>query len=307
MRLILAFLAAVLSAAPALAAPKVVASILPVHAIVAAVMGDTGKPTLLLKGALSEHRSSFTPSQFVTLGEADVVFIVGHGLEAKLAQLSGSEAVNGRIFIALSDAPDVTHLPVREGGGFEAHVHDAGEEGDHAEGVLSFDPHVWLDPENARAMAQAVAAELGRADPANAGTYAANAKAFTMSLDGLEQDLTAALAPVKNKPFIVFHDAYQYFEARFGLMAAGSITDVSARPPSAKRLADIRARLAESKAVCVFREPQYDGKAVAAVIEGSAAKEGVLDPVGASLAPGPDAYGQLLRQLATGFASCLGG
>lgn len=306
MRFILAVLAAVLSVSPALAGPKVVASILPVHSIVAAVMGDTGTPTLLLKGALSEHRSSFAPSQLAELGEADVVFIVGHGLEAKLAQLSGSEAVNGRTFISLSDAPGVTHLPVREGGGFEAHVHD-GEEADHAEGVLSFDPHVWLDPESAKAMAVAVAVELSRADPANAAAYASNAKAFTSSLDGLEQDLAAALSPVKDRPFIVFHDAYQYFEARFGLTAAGSITDVWARPPSAKRLADIRARLAESKAACVFREPQYDGKAVAAVIEDSAAREGVLDPVGASLTPGPQAYDQLLRQLAAGFVSCLGG
>jgi len=183
MRRLPALLAAtLLMAAPALAGPRVVASVVPVQSIVAAVMGDTGTPDLLLKGSMSEHRAVFTPAQIAALGNADLVFIVGQGLEAKLAQISGTEAVNGKAFISLSEAPDIETLPIREGGAWEPddHDHDHGHaaEGTAAEGVLAFDPHVWLDPGNAKAMARAVAAALAAADPANAAAYAANEKAF---------------------------------------------------------------------------------------------------------------------------------
>lgn len=324
----IACLAAMLLTSPALAGPKVIASVVPVHGIAAAVMGDTGTPELLLSGQLSEHRSTFTAAQVASLGKADLVFIVGRGLEAKLAQISGSEAVNGKVFVELSEAPGIKTLPIREGGGWEAHDDDHEAEGhvevghqdkgqeemdhdhghdDRAEGVLTFDPHVWLDPENAKTMAAAIAAELSKADPANAATYVANAKAFAASLDETSTSITADLAAVKDKPYIVFHDAYQYFEARFGLNAVGSIADVSAQAPSAMRLKVIRDKLNATGAVCVFREPQYDDKVVGTVIEGSNAKVGVLDPLGATLTPGAGAYPQLLRNLASGLRACLAG
>ncbi len=315
MRLLATSFAALLCASPALAAPKVIASVVPVHGIVSAVMGDVGQPELLLSGAMSEHRATFTATQIAGLGKADVVFIIGHGLEAKLAQISGSESVNGKAFVELSEAPGVKTLPIREGGAWDAHAHEEeghdhdhghGEEA-HAEGVLSFDPHVWLDPGNAKAMAIAVAAELAKADPANGAAYEANAKAFAASLDKTSAEITASLAPVKDKPYIVFHDAYQYFENRFGLNAAGSISDISAQAPSAERLSEVRRKIAETKAACVFREPQYDSKVVNTVIEGSSAREGVLDPLGAELTPGPHAYQQLLLNLAASLKACLGG
>jgi zinc transport system substrate-binding protein len=319
MRLALSALALCLAASPAIAAPRVIASVVPVHGIVSAVMGETGQPELLLSGSMSEHRATFTPQQIAELGKADLVFIVGQGLEAKLSQMSGSEAVNGKRFVELSSAPGITTHPIREGGAWEAHDHDHGHDHGHdhdhdhghgeekAEGVLSFDPHVWLDPENAKAMAAAVAAELAKADPANAATYTTNAEAFARSLDALSGQIAAELAPVKAVPYVVFHDAYQYFEERFGLSAAGSIADVSAKAPSAKRLKEVRGKIAEVKAACVFREPQYDGKVVQTVIEGTSAREGVLDPLGAAITPGAGAYQQLLSQLSKDLKACLAG
>lgn len=307
-RLAVMGLMALTFASPALAAPRVITSIMPVHSIVSAVMGDVGTPELLLPGTMSEHRASFTPLQVASLADAGLVFIIGHGLEAKLAQLSGSETVNGKRFIELAGAPGVATLPVREGGAWGPHAHeDVGQSHDETEGVLAFDPHVWLDPQNAIAMARAVAAELTRADPANATAYAANAEAFAEQVDAAAADITALLAPVKDRPFIVFHDAYQYFETRFNLNGVGSIADVSAAPPSAERLKAVRDKLVAVKAVCVFREPQYDGKVVETVIEGSTARAAVLDPVGAGLEPGPAAYQQLIRNLALQMADCLGG
>ena len=295
-----------LMASPALAAPKVVASVVPLHAIVAAVMGDMGTPALLLKGTMSEHRAVFTPSQIAMLGDADLVFIIGHGLEAKLATLSGSEAVNGKSFVQLSDAPGVTKLPIRQGGAWEpdddAPAPPAAME---AEGVLAFDPHIWLDPENAKAMARQVAVDLGKADPANAAAYAANATAFETELDQTSAAIAAELVPVKDKPFIVFHDAFHYFERRFGLTGVGSISDVSAQAPSAERLSQVRDKIIAAHAACVFREPQFDDKVVQTVIEGTSAREGVLDPLGATLTPGPQAYRQLLQNLAAALKDCL--
>ena len=310
MRLVISALAALLCASPAHAAPRVIASVVPVHGIVSAIMNGIGEPQLLLRGAMSEHRASFTTSQIIDLGRADLVFIVGHGLEAKLAQLSGSETVNGKRFVELSAAPGVTTLPIRRGGAWDPHQHEAEAADDHgeeAEGVLAFDPHVWLDPENAKAMADEVARNLAQTDPGNAASYAANAKTFAASVDATASAITADLAAVKIRPYIVFHDAYQYFEKRFGLSAVGSIADVSARPPSAQRLEEIRRKLLQSGAACVFREPQYDGKIVAAVIEGTEARDGILDPLGASLEPGPHSYEQLLKNLAADLRSCLAG
>jgi len=310
-RLAFLFAATVALTHASLANPKVIASIVPVHSIVSAVMGDTGTPQLLLSGRMSEHTASFTASQLSKLGQADIIFIIGHGLEAKLARISGSEAVSGKRFVELSEATGVKTHKVREGGGWEAHEHQHEDEetghDDHAEGILAFDPHVWLDPENGKAMANAIAAELAKTDPANAATYAANAARFASDIDAASKKIAADLAGVRDRPFIVFHDAYQYFEKRFGLRALGSITNISGASPSARRLREIRGKLATTAATCVFREPQFDGKFVDAVIEGGRARSGVLDPLGADLEPGPRAYLQLLRNLAGNLKSCLAG
>jgi len=306
MRLAISCLATLLLSTSALAAPRVIASIVPVHSIVASVMGDVGTPELLLSGKNSEHTASLSPQQLSDLGQADVVFMIGSGLEHKLAQVSGGDAVNGKTFTALSEAAGIKTLPVRQGGTFEVHEEHEGEApDDHDEAILKFDPHVWLDPENVKAMTNAVAADLSKADPGNAKTYQANAAAFVASLYKLTADISAEIKPIENKPFIVFHDAYQYFEARFGLTAVGSISDVSAAAPSAKRLNEIRSKLEETKAVCVFREPQFDAKYVTVVLEGSQARQGVLDPIGSELTPGPKAYAELLTRLAKGARDCL--
>jgi zinc transport system substrate-binding protein len=310
MRALVGCLATFLLSTSALATPKVIASIVPVHSIVASVMGDVATPELLLSGQNSEHTASLSPQQISDLGNADAVFMIGSGLEYKLGQISGNEAVKGKKFVSLSEAPGITTLKVREGGKFdehdeEEHEGEEHEDDDHDDGLLKFDPHVWLDPENVKTMTEAVAAELGRIDPEHAKTYETNAAAYIASLDQLAADISAETKPIRNKPFIVFHDAYQYFEARFGLTAVGSISDVSAASPSAKRLKEIKDKLEETNAICVFREPQFDAKYVSVVLEGSKAKQGVLDPIGSELTPGPSAYAELLKNLAKSARDCL--
>ena len=310
MRLAISCLATLLLSTSALAAPKVIASIVPVHSIVANVMGDVGAPELLLSGKNSEHTAALSPQQISDLGKADAVFMIGSGLEYKLGQVSGSDAVGGKQFTALSEAAGIKTLPVRQGGTFEAHdeeEHEGEEPDDHDGAVLKFDPHVWLDPENAKAMATAVAAGLGKVDPGNAKTYAANAAAYAASLDQLSAGINAETKPIQGKPFVVFHDAYQYFEKRFGLTAVGSISDANAASPSARRLKEIRDKIASAKAVCVFREPQFDEKFVRVAMEGTAARPGVLDVMGFDVTPGPGAYEAMMHNLAKSARDCLAG
>lgn len=178
----------------------------------------------------------------------------------------------------------------------------AGHEGhDHGE----HDPHAWLSPDNGAVWLNAIAAQLSAADPDNAGAYFANAAAGREELAALSAEINGILDPVRGRNFIVFHDAYQYFETAFDFPASGAISVSDASDPSPARIAEIQARVAEQGVTCVLSEPQYDPGIVAAVMDGSEANTGVLDPLGSDLDPGPDLYGNVLRNLATALADCL--
>ena len=201
------------------------------------------------------------------------------------------------------------HEHGHEGEHGEAHEH--GHEGEHEEAHEhgheheEIDPHVWLDPENAKAFVDKIVSVLSAADPANAETYAANGEAEDKKLDALIEEVNATLDPVRDRNYIVFHDAYHYFENRFGMEAAGSITINPELRPGAERIGEIQTKLKSLKAACVFAEPQFEPKIISVVIEGSDAHSGVLDPVGADLTPGPDLYGELIGNLATSMRDCL--
>ena len=187
----------------------------------------------------------------------------------------------------------------------EGHDHDSHAGHEHGHGEV--DPHVWLDPENARAMARVITEELVEHDPDNKAAYEANLAALNARLDSETAEIRDMLAPVKDKGFIVFHDAYQYFEKRFGLAAAGSITVSPEVIPGAERVSAIKAKIGELGATCVFAEPQFEPKLIAVVTEGTNARTGTLDPLGAALPAGPDQYFGLMNDLATSLKDCLAG
>ena len=336
--------AAALALAPtaALAAPEVVVSIKPLHSLVAAVMKDVATPGLIVKGAGSAHTYNLRPSDAQALQKAEIVFWMGHGLEAFLEK--PLEALAGKATVVeLEDAPGMERLPYREGGPFEAHDHgdheghdheghaheghdeaghqqeaeqghDHAKEGEHAHEHAEeeghdhghgFDMHMWLDPMNAKAMAKAVEATLAKADPGNAATYAKNLAALEAELDALDAETAAKLKPVADKPFVVFHDAYQYFEHRYHVRVAGSVTVSPENMPGAERISEIHAKIAELKAACVFAEPQFESKLVSVVMEGTDARSAALDPHGAAIPEGPELYPQLIRNLATAMVDCL--
>ena len=327
--------------------PSVVASIKPVHSLVAGVMQGIGTPSLIVEGGGSPHTYSLRPSNARALQNADVIFWVGPSLETFLDRPIDSLGNKARV-VSLMEAHGLQHVSFREGGPFEAHDHDDhGEEGhddhkdhshgDHAEDKHDDhkehahgdddkhghddhkehahgghddhgderDAHIWLDPENAKALAHEIAEVLGEADPENATRYEANADALMKRIDGLSAELRQTLEPVHERPFIVFHDAYQHFERRFDLRAAGSITVSPEVIPGAERVADIRHKVEDLGATCVFSEPQFTPRLVNVVTEGTAAKSGVLDPLGSEIPDGPDLWFTLMQNMASSIRTCL--
>lgn len=303
---------------------KVAVTIKPIHALVAQVMEGVGTPALLVTGASSPHTYALKPSDAKALYGSDVVFRVSEAVEPFTAKIVKALPEHVRV-VTLSEAPGVELLDVRQGDTFEAHAHgteshdedhrehSAEAEDDHDEAAGehhhdehgAHDGHVWLDPANARQMVAEIARVLSEVSPQNAERFKENAARASATIGTLETSIAAELAPIKGKPFVVFHDAYQYFEHRFGLDAVGSITVSPEVQPSAKRLTEIRHKIAALNARCVFAEPNFQPNLVNAVIEGTQAHSGTLDPEGTMIEPGPEAYTTLIRNLAAGLRSCL--
>ncbi|MEX0348934.1 MAG: zinc ABC transporter substrate-binding protein [Paracoccaceae bacterium] len=178
------------------------------------------------------------------------------------------------------------------------HDHDAHGHGEH-------DPHAWLSPANAETWLNLIAAQLSSADPDNAGTYFANAAAAREEMAALSAEVAQVLDPVRGGSFIVFHDAYQYFEDAFDFPAAGAISIGDASDPSPARIAEVQARITDEGVDCVLAEPQFNPGIIATVLDGTEANTGVIDPLGSALEPGAALYPQLIRGMAQTLAECL--
>ncbi|WP_421951932.1 zinc ABC transporter substrate-binding protein ZnuA [Pelagibacterium sp.] len=312
---------ALFAAAPALAAPNVVATIKPLHSLVAGVMDGVGSPELLIEGAASPHGFSLRPSDAGKLESADLVFWIGQDLETFLDGPLDTLAANATK-IEMMDIEGVNILELREGGLFEAHsdgdegedhaedehedhAHeesdDHAEEHDHAHG----DAHIWLDPQNARIMVTAIADALIAADPENAQTYDANGQALAARIDTLQAEIDTRLEPARGQSFFVFHDAYHGFEQSFDIEATGSFTVNPEIAPGAGRLTEIRAVVEQQGAACLFAEPQFSPQVIETIAEGTGARIGTLDPLGADIADGPDLYFTLMNAMADNLLDCL--
>lgn len=303
MRLVAAFAALFVVLAPAAhATPKVVASFYPIHSLAAGVMAGIGTPTLLVRGASEPHDYALKPSDAKALQSADVIFWVGPHLETFLNRLLRSVKRDASV-VQLAKVQGIVLLKNREGGvwesdeghGYKGHGNDEDE----------LDMHIWLDPRNAQAMVVAIVEALAAKDPVNAAKYQENGAVMIARLKALDDALAAELKPVAGVPFVVFHDAYQYFDTRYGLNAVGSITVLPEQKPSAKRLREIRAKISTLNARCVFGEPQVKPGFVAAVVEGLNVKVSTLDPLESGADPGPNAYFDSMRRLGDATVGCL--
>ena len=324
-------------AAPAMAeVPRVVTDIHPVHALVAQVMGDLGTPDLLLERGASEHDFQLRPSQAAGLAEAGLVVWVGPELtpwlERALDGVGGEAARLSLLAVPGTELREFSADGAHEGHGHEGeghaeeaavgeaaaghdgHGHEeehgpaepAAEEGHEGHDHAGTDPHAWLDPVNAKVWLGAIAAELSALDPENAATYAANAAAAQARVDAVDAEVGAILAPVKGKPVVVYHDAYGYFAAHYGLDIFGSVALGDATAPGAARLAALRDGVAGGGTVCLFPEAQHDPALIEQLADGTGARVGAaLDPNGSLQDPGPGAWEGTLRALAVAMAGCV--
>lgn len=293
------------------AVPAVVVTSKPVHALVAAVMAGIATPGLLVDGNASPHSYSLRPSQARELQAADVFIRVSGAIEPFSDDLIRTLPKTARV-LTLAEQPGVRELALRTGAAFAeaTHEHDHGDGHEHehehaASGGSARDGHIWLDPENAKAIAVDVAKVLGDVDAANAERYRSNADALVQRIDQLSREIASELAPVRDKPFVVLHDATQYFEIRFGLHAVGAIQLSPLVSPSAKRLSAVRARIKALNAVCVLSEPWLRSGVVDTAVEGTDARVAMIDPEAIALDPGPDLYFTLMRGLAASLRKCL--
>ena len=317
---------------PANADLKVVASIKPIHSLASYLMDGIGKPDLIVDGYSSPHGFALKPSHAKMLQEADIIFYVGEDLENFLEKPLKSIAKKAEK-IELMEIKGLNKLKFRERNifdGHDDHGHDEdghkeddhddhkheedghkeddhddhghdedGHEG-HAHG--EYDPHIWLDPENAKVILNEMVEHLIENDEKNASTYKKNLKNAEKDLDKLVKKVKSDL----NKDFksIVFHDAYQYFEERFNVNVMGAFTVNTDVMPGAEQLAEIREIIEHDKVSCIFSEHQFNPYIIKAVAKDMNIKTGVLDPLGATLEPGKDLYFDLIKNMSKSFKGC---
>ncbi len=318
--LILSIISLLAFISPVNAKIKVVASIKPIHSLASYLMDGVGKPDLIVDGYASPHGFALKPSHAKMLQNADLVFWVGEDLENFLEKPLKSIAKKAEK-IELMEIKGLKKLEFRERNIFESHSdhghghkkdkHDDHKEHGHKEDKHDdhkghahgeHDPHIWLDPMNAKVILSEMAEHLIENDQENASKYKANLKKANKDIDKLIKKVKSEL----NKDFksIVFHDAYQYFEKRFNVNVLGAFTVNTDILPGAEQLSEIREVIEHEKVSCVFSEPQFNPDIIKAVAKDTNIKTGVIDPLGATLNPGKTLYFDLISNMSKSFKGC---
>ena len=298
---------------------NVVTTIKPLHSLVSSVMKGVGEPSLIIEGTNNPHTFVFKPSHAEMIENADIVFWIGEDLEAFMEKPLDSLAKNAKT-IAFMDLASIEKLKFRELNIFDDHddhghkddEHDDEHDGhddhdDHAghhdgHNHGEFDAHIWLDPANAKEMVLEISHELSELDPSNKSKYEDNASKTIAALDTLIEEVDNSLS--KDISYIVFHDAYQYFETRFGVKSAGALTLNPDVLPGAKQIADIQDLINDKGIKCIFSEPQYNPKIIETLGNDMNISTGVMDPLGAYIEAGPSMYSELINEIANSIKNC---
>ncbi len=299
-------------------APEVVVDIAPVHSLVSMVMKGVGEPTLIIPANASPHDYTLRPSAAKALQNADIIFWMGSSLTPWLDRATTTLMKDAQM-IALLETEDTIVLEVRDELTFDAdheehEDHDGHEDHDEHKDHVSehkdghdhhgIDPHAWLSAKNASVWLSVIAAHLSEIDPKNKETYKTNAAVGQKNITDLATDISKTLSGVQGRSFIVYHDAFQYFENDFNFTAAGSISPSDAAPVSPARIAAIRSMIEKEGIDCILSEPQYSQGLIQSVSSGTEVNLGIIDAIGAGITIGPDLYNTLMRNMAKTFADC---
>ena len=319
----------------------VISTIQPINSLVSAVIGNTGKTISIIPAEQSPHDFKLKPSDVKVLQNSNIIFYVSNHLESSVTKVFKNLPKNIKLINLMEDT-GINHLAIRDNAAWERHDHHGDDHDDHDKHGKKHDDHddhdkhgkkhddhddhdkhgkkhddhddhekeddvhIWLSPDNAIKIVQKVNKVLSLYFPENSKIYNENTTKFIDKIRNLKMELIKELSPIKNKPYIVFHDAYQYFEKTFELNAVGSVAlegDIASSP---KQISFIKDKIIKSKASCVFQEPQFDSKLVKIVVEGTDAKIGTLDPLGVNITGDKDFYLQLLSNMAKSLKECLG-
>jgi len=286
---------------------KVLVSIKPFHSLVSAIMQDVSEPLLLINGNNSPHSYALRPSSAENLQQADLVFWGGEILEGFLTKPLQSLASRAKL-VSLQETAGLRLLPLRSGLGWQKHETDSTNDHsaeDETTSTSGTDPHIWLDPYNAKIISAKIVEILTAMDPQNAQSYRINGEKYGLRLELLDRKLKAEMTKVAETPYMVFHDAYQYFEKRYQLNVIGAVTLHLGYGSSVRRLKTVRKTIKKEKIRCIFSEPQFSPKLLQTVTAGTNVKQGTLDPLGAGLESGPELYFTLLNNLSHNISSCL--
>lgn len=287
---------------------NVVASLKPVGFIAAAIADGVTPVDVLLPDGASEHDYSLRPSDAKRLKNADLVVWVGPEMEAFMAKSAAELPAQKNL--AMVNIDGVKPLLISGGEDEDEHTAEKSEEQDadaHHHHHGEFNMHLWLSPEIARKTAVAIHGKLLELMPQDKAKLDVNLQQFEVALADTDKRVSAQLAPVRNKGYFVFHDAYTYFEKQYGLSPTGHFTVNPEIQPGAQRLHQIRTQLVEQKAVCVFAEPQFRPAVIDAVARGTQVRKGTLDPLGTDISLAKDSYVKFLSQLSSQYESCLNG
>ena len=319
-----------------------ITTIQPINSLVSAVIGDTGKTISLIPADISPHEYKLKPSDAKKMQEANIIFFVSNHLESSVTKVFKNLPKNIKI-INLLEETGIEHLAIRDNEAWERHDHHGHDDhddhdkhgkkhddhddhdkhakkhddhddhekhgkkhDDHDDHQSKDDVHIWLSPDNAIKIVEKVNKELSLLFPDNASKYSENSNKMIDEIKKLKNELAKDLAPIKGKPYVVFHDAYQYFEKTFDLNAVGSVAlegDIASSP---KQISFIKDKIKKLNASCVFQEPQFDSKLVKIVVEGTNAQIGTLDPLGVNISGKENFYIQLLKNMAKSLKECLG-
>lgn len=289
------------------AVPNVVVTIKPIHSLVAGVMAGVKMPTLLMSGERSPHTQPLAPTEVRQIQNAKVIIWVGPAYEAPLRRVI--ESVKGcQCVITLLNKPGMKLYPMRQGGLWgnpdNFHEHD---DDHHHHHDLSMDGHVWLDPDNAKAIVKIVAKELGALDPQHKMVYAANSRKVIKRLEELDRKLEKMLTPVKDKPYVVYHDGTQYFDRHFKTKAIGALLGDSHYGINAQHFLQISDYIRRQNVACVFTEPQFPTDKIHSLMDKTGTRIETLDYLGVGLIADQDAYFLMMRNLAKAFLRGLRG
>ena len=301
------FISMLLVFAPVKADINVVTSIKPLHSLTSYIMEGVGEPGLIIDGVASPHNFQIKPSHAKMLQKADLVIWVGEDLESFLPTALKSIPKNSVVFPLLEQS-GLKKLKFREKNIFEGHddhghdEHAEKEEGHDDHGHGEYDPHIWLDPLNAKVIVKKITNQLVKIDADNSSAYKANSKKLLKDLDNLTSTIKKDLN--KNASFVVFHDAYQYFEKRFGLSVIGALTVNPDVMPGAEQLSEIREVIEEKKVKCIFSEPQFNPAIIKSIASDTGVKTGVLDPLGATINKSKNMYFNLIEDMSNALKDC---